>query len=74
MPKGLRLNIRWYYADRKDEPTANTKMVLRKDEKVEQEGIVEKQQRINKDWLVLSTNCATTNDKINVNIINQTRK
>ena len=45
-------------------------MVLRKDEKVEQEGIVEKQQRINKDWLVLSTNCATTNDKINVNIIN----
>jgi hypothetical protein len=49
-------------------------MVLREDEKVEQEGIVEKQQRINKDWLVLSTNCVTTNDKINVNIINQTRK
>ena len=49
-------------------------MVLRKDEKAEQEGIVEKQQRINKDWLVLYTNCVTTNDKINVNIINQTRK
>lgn len=49
-------------------------MGLKKDEKAEQEGIVEKQQRINKDWLVLSTNCATTKDKINVNIINQTRK
>lgn len=40
-------------------------MVLSEDEKVEQEGIVEKQQRINKDWLVLSTNCVTTNHEIN---------
>lgn len=44
-------------------------MVLREDEKVEQGGIVEKQQRINKDWLVLSPNCVTTNDEINFYIL-----
>lgn len=47
-------------------------MVLREDEKVEQGGIVEKQQRINKDWLVLSTNCVTTNDEINFYILFRT--
>lgn len=47
-------------------------MVLREDEKVEQGGIVEKQQRINKDWLVLSPNCVTTNDEINFYILFRT--
>ncbi len=45
--------------------TTNTKMVLREDEKVEQEGIAEKQQVVNKDWLVQAKNCLHTNDEIN---------
>jgi BatD DUF11 like domain len=50
---------------KKEERTTNKKMVLREDEKVQQEGIAEKQQEVNKDWLVQAKNCLHTNDEIN---------